>query len=183
MKRTVLIVLLTLVSSFYIQAQETGTSSLVKTNVNLFLSPYIGIEHKLGKKGAVNGEIGLEMSFIQSDQWQSRANPTIYLGYRYYYNILRRTQRGKNTQGNSANFILTNVGYQFRNITKYNGMISDPYTLSCSLQWGMRRAINHFYFETSLGAVNYWYNYQGAIPTKSECTAKINLLIGFLLPY
>ncbi|MDR2147754.1 MAG: hypothetical protein LBE91_14970 [Tannerella sp.] len=78
---------------------------------------------------------------------------------RYYYNMLKRQSKGKNTLNKSANFFSIKSGYilsrvdsydlftQITGIDKYN-----THTYYGTVNWGLRRAMGkRFYFDGSIG--------------------------------
>ncbi|MGB0977637.1 MAG: hypothetical protein ACPGSG_11715 [Prolixibacteraceae bacterium] len=181
MKKILSTIFIKLICCLAIQAQDSGTTTLLKTDIDIYLSPKIGIEYKLGKKGAIDGQIGINTSCSKADKWYIRLNPSANIGYRYYYNIIKRERKGKNIKGNSANFILTSIGYQHKDITNNEYYITNPYAISWSLLWGIRRTYNKLYIETHLGYENLWYYYKDSHSSRSY--ARIDFLVGFHLPF
>ncbi|WKS95412.1 hypothetical protein [Riemerella columbina] len=116
---------------------------------------------EIGFVGAwVNTEIGL------SDQWAVRAEigtlPKWYAGVgtgwfldaslepRYYYNIKRRAEQGKNTTANAANFLT--VGISYRPEKSFGGQYTDYQSISIVPKWGIRRNLgDHFHYEVGAG--------------------------------
>ncbi|WP_018674824.1 hypothetical protein [Riemerella columbina] len=107
-----------------------------------------------------NTEIGL------ADQFALRAElgvmPKWYVGNgtgwfldasvepRYYYNIKKRAEKGKDTHSNAANFLTLGVSY--RPEKSLGGSYVDYNSISIVPKWGMRRNLgNHFNYEVGAG--------------------------------
>jgi hypothetical protein len=106
---------------------------------------------------------------------------------RYYYNIVKREFKGKNTLNKSANFFSVKPAYVFAR-TKYgknNPLVQltgkntfDRQIFWCSVNWGLRRAMGkRFYFDGSIGFGPYYSNYD----KEWEAIIDLNISIGFKL--
>jgi hypothetical protein len=80
---------------------------------------------------------------------------------RYYYNMLKRQSKGKNTLNKSANFISLKPAYIFSrgkfDKNSFWGELTgnnryNIHTYYCTANWGLRRAIGQrFYFDGNIG--------------------------------
>ena len=73
---------------------------------------------------------------------------------RYYYNMLKRQAKEKNTRNKSANFFSIRPTYIHQVVFSTNELDNEANNgFYCPINWGLRRAIgNRFYFEGNLGA-------------------------------
>ncbi|QZE13460.1 hypothetical protein K4L44_12830 [Halosquirtibacter laminarini] len=177
MKIFTLIAFIMMITSFTIKAQEGGTMDQFKINL---LTPGIGYEKKLGTKGTLDLTATGYFSWVGSDTY---IKPSIDIGYRYYYNILRRESRGRNIKGNSASFLIASIGYTHRNITKSKYLYNtNPIGFDCKLQWGIRRTFNWFYLEGKAGGCKQWWHHTDLNITTQEPIGFLGeLTIGFLI--
>jgi hypothetical protein len=140
-------------------------------------------------------------------KWYTQLKPTVGFGWvnsslfgktnvvqyafiveqRYYYNIIKRSTKGKNTRHKSANFFSVKPAWVFSR-TKYdnnNPIIQlagknryDEQRFWCSVNWGLRRAMGkRFYFDGSIGLGPGYSNYD----KEWDAIIDLNLGIGFKL--
>ena len=104
---------------------------------------------------------------------------------RYYYNIIKRQSKGKNTRHKSADYFSVKPTYIFSHvkyantITSISGRNKYGYNyFGCTFNWGMRRAMGQrFYFDGSIGlGPSYSTYYQHFKPN-----IDLNLNFGFKL--
>ena len=106
---------------------------------------------------------------------------------RYYYNIIKRESKGRNTFNKSANFFSVKPAYVFSRIKydKNNPLIQitgknsfEEQKFWCSVNWGLRRAMGkRFYFDGSIGLGPSYSNYD----KEWEAMYDLSLSIGFKL--
>lgn len=108
-------------------------------------------ESKLTDKLALRTEIGLQ-TFVYTDKFTDETNffltPEIIVEPRFYYNLNKRSAKGKNISGNSANyFSLRSSYYPDIFIIGFNDFKFVP-ELNIVPTWGMRRNIgSNFNYE------------------------------------
>ena len=128
-------------------------------NVHSLKATFIGLsyayEQSISQKSTINFELmlagGFGSSFINGDYWL--ITPIIRVEPRYYYNYLKRIDKGKKVINNSANYLSLSADYQFGTSIGNNAQALQ--TFSLIPKWGLKRTIgNHFIFEfaTGLGA-------------------------------
>ncbi|QZT36420.1 DUF3575 domain-containing protein [Halosquirtibacter xylanolyticus] len=177
MKKIILLLAITM-ASLNTKAQGTGTEDLFK--INLTLKPGFGVEKKIGDKSTMDLSLKTYWSIEDTEAY---IRPSIYLGYRYYYNILMRESKGKDTKGNSASFVTAEIGYIHKNITsnKYWNDIN-PYGIDCNIMWGIRRTFNWFYLEGQIGVgKTWWHDKQYEHAGTKAIDWRGDIIIGFLL--
>jgi hypothetical protein len=100
---------------------------------------------------------------------------------RYYYNMLNRQIKGKNTLNKSADFFSVKPAYTYTRVSSENifGMYEYGYhTYYCTVNWGMRRAMGkRFYFDGSIGIGPGYHSHVRTM----EAVFDLNLSIGFKL--
>ena len=110
----------------------------------------------------------------------------LFVEQRYYYNMLKREEKGKRTDLKSANYFSVKPAYMLSRIKydKDNYIVQltgkDKYYSNkywCTVNWGLRRAMGkRFYFDGSIGLGPSYLQYDGW-----SMTREINLGFGFLL--
>ena len=104
-------------------------------------------------------------------------HPFVHVSSRFYYNMDRRSQKGRKTDCNSADFFAISIEHAFQPIisVRSNG---------CGLtsivpHWGLRRVFgDKFLLEFALG-VNFNRNTRGVV----DYDPSINLRLGYVFNY
>ncbi len=147
-------------------------------------------EAKLSNTIALRTEVGFDFGIWEStyyDDYDSPflLTPVIVVEPRFYYNIKKRAENSKSTDGNSANFIALKAGFHPDWFVLFNSddapVVSD---FSIIPTWGIRRNLGkHFNFEAGLGA-GYSYTFAeraGYSKNESEFELNMHLRIGYRL--
>ncbi len=166
-------------------AQEVGKSVTNTSSIKMGILGFgYSQEYAIGKICTFNLELGFltgsaaYKSGTIGNGWDWSLPLAARVDPRVYYNFIRRSEKGKNTKYNSADFIGLAVTYS-SSISIGNLSISPQ--LSVTPQWGIRRLIcPRFYFEPSLGyGIVYVFS-----PKLSEVWIDqfvLNAKIGFLM--
>ncbi|MCF6182514.1 hypothetical protein [Lutibacter sp.] len=112
-------------------------------------------ESKLTNSIALRSEIGLDAGFRGGSNINTVfvLTPTITIEPRFYYNLKKRSKKGKSILKNSANFLTLEFFYvpnlfvisNTRNVSVANSLSIIP-------KWGIKRTIGkHFTYELGLG--------------------------------
>jgi len=123
MKKSFLLLLL--LCGTKILAQNTApetTKHLLKAN--LLITPNLEYEQRLTKRMTLGVQLGVELGSIENevlDETRFVLYPTLNVYSRYYYNFNRRTEKGKNTANNSANYFGLMSSF-----TNANTILNDP---------------------------------------------------------
>ncbi len=145
-------------------------------------------EAKLTNTIALRTELGFDFGIWETtfyDDAPFLLTPVIVIEPRYYYNLKKRSEKSKRTDGNSGNFIALKMGYHPEWFVLFNPddvpVVRD---FSIIPTWGIRRNIGeHFNFEAGIGA-GYSYTYAeraGYSKDKSEMELNMHLRIGYRL--
>lgn len=142
---------------------------------------WINHEARLSNSFALRTEIGIDLwTFTTTnDKEYNYMIPSINLEPRWYYNIEKRSEKGKNISNNSANFLTVSVEYLSGGLAvgKDNGL-KRPEILTVIPKWGIRRSIAQSNFNYELGA---GIGYQGYIANnedmKSDSSVGVDLHI------
>lgn len=111
MRRTKILLLLLTMASITCQAQYKGTPATTTVTKINFLSPGVSYEFPVGKHQTVFGyaflspSIALDYSGTFGASERFALDPGLTAQYRYYYNYQTRTDKGKRTDMNSANYV------------------------------------------------------------------------------
>ncbi|WP_027421253.1 hypothetical protein [Crocinitomix catalasitica] len=145
-------------------------------------------EAKLSNAFALRTEIGFDFGIWETtfyDDYNSPflLTPVIVLEPRFYYNLKKRSENSKRTDGNSGDFIAIKAGYHSDLFVLFNGdnapIVSD---FSIIPTWGIRRNIGeHFNYEAGLG-VGFSHTFAkraGYEKDKSEMELNMHLRIGY----
>ncbi len=119
-------------------------------------------EVRLADKWALRTEVGLDLwayetyvpgSMSTVEEKGTVLVPSISLEPRWYYNIEKRSNKGKNTANNSANFLTVAVEYypDLFTIGSKPDYVYVPNQISFIPEWGMRRSIADSKFNYELG--------------------------------
>ena len=172
MKKLLGLTLITLLTAGKVSAQQDvqNTEASVENSV-------IGIQAGLGawayyefgftNKIALRAETGINGGFwfggIYSDNIEFAFAPVVSVEPRWYYNIDKRVDKGRNIKGNSGNFISLKISYMpdwfliksysdrtWTSLPEPNRNVYDQ--ISIIPTWGIRRTLgNHFDYEAGLG--------------------------------
>ena len=145
-----------------IQAQEQQNSSVEKEvyGVQVGLGFWGYYELGLSKTIVLRGELGFEpyagdLDYDGSNKIYFGFTPVIKAEPRWYYNLNKRTQKGKNIAKNSGNFLSLDVAYNPNSFTILNNSDRDLEILNqlrVIPTWGIRRTYwDHFTLETGAG--------------------------------
>lgn len=92
-------------------------------------------------EAGVAGGFSFTMSKFYGSDFNYLVVPTAGLGYRNYYNLDRRSQKGKNTNNNTANFFSAELfGYGPTIFASHGG--SSKHSSGISVNWGMQRNLS-----------------------------------------
>ncbi|MDR1552271.1 MAG: hypothetical protein LBS69_02255 [Prevotellaceae bacterium] len=170
--KNVLILFILFVGVQQIKAQDTEdvfSKSMISTqsnhiiDVGLISAGYtyehaIGEHYTIGGGVGIAGLIGYASSSFFDEHWYYSFHPYVSIEPRYYYNLQKRLQKGKNVNGNAGSFFAVQCNYIFKAIKKHNVLETSAYTVSP--YWGLRRIWwNHLLFEFKAGLAFGFNNY------------------------
>ena len=112
-------------------------------------------ESRISDKIALRTELGLDLGFSVGANRDEKfvLIPSVRVEPRWYYNLGKRSDKGKNIKKNSANFLALNTTWNpdffFISNEENIDVIS---TLAFIPKWGIKRMYgSHFTFETGIG--------------------------------
>lgn len=179
-------------------AQE-GTASNGSVEKSLFnvqtgsVGLWVSNEARLADKWALRTEIGLDLWTYEAYTSGTMGTvedkgtilvPSISLEPRWYYNIEKRSNKGKKTANNSANFVTVAVEYfpDLFTIGSKPDFVYVPNQISFIPKWGIRRSIadSNFNYELGLG-VGYQVYLEEAddMKTASDVAVDLHIRIGY----
>jgi len=202
MKKLLLVsALLSSLFTYNAKAQENKPqASVVKSVSGLQIGPlgaWAYHEFKLTDAIALRAEAGLNAGFWFGSQYDDLGyvfTPVIAAEPRWYYNLNKRVQKGRDIKGNSGNFISLKVSYRpdwfvlNNDDLKWNGMsMAEPEihdAIAIVPTWGIRRTLGkHFDYEAGFG-LGYAYTFkykQNGYTYKGDgsLSANLHLRIGY----
>jgi hypothetical protein len=113
-----------------------------------FLNPGISYEKKTGKFQTLYGQAFMNTSayYTYSSYYGSESNiyfdPALALQYRFYYNAVQRTKKGRRTEMNSLNYIapVYEVVFSKRRVSEFYSDEKDRRAINTiGLAWGFQR--------------------------------------------
>lgn len=111
-------------------------------------------EGRLATNWTLKGQLGLVGNLsIYTNDTDFYMQPQIALEPRFYYNLKKRNEKGKNTANNSGNYIALATSYR----TDWFGIFTEKdqepsESLQTYLAWGLRRSYGeHFHLEFATG--------------------------------
>lgn len=115
-------------------------------------------EVRLSNQIALRGEIGLELiavgsASLENDETYYVIAPEISIEPRWYYNLAKRSAKGRNIKKNSGNiFSIRTLYFPDSFLISNSHDIDVANQIAIIPKWGIRRVYgNHFTFETGFG--------------------------------
>ncbi|HCQ13535.1 hypothetical protein [Flavobacterium sp.] len=163
------------------QSQEQETASVEKSIFGIqtgFFGAWVHNESKLSNEISLRSEIGINFGLIGGDitgETKFITAPNISFEPRWYYNLSKRSNLGKNIKNNSANFLTLGINYipKQEKSTYYI-----PNQISFIPKWAIKRSINHFTYETGIG-IGYRKFIDKTSTEKGETALDLHLRIGY----
>ncbi len=149
---------------------------------------WVNNECRLGNQFALRSEIGLELGVVTTkgpyeDTYDFLTIPNISLEPRWYYNLEKRSARGKSINNNSGNFFTIKLNFNPNTyLTSTDNDIHLLNQLGIFPKWGIRRVYGeHFTFETGIGVgpVIYFGKTSQTISPGDDVTLDLHLRIGY----
>lgn len=202
-KRLLGLTLITLLCLGKANAQETnGSKASVEESVTgLQISPlgaWAYHEFKLSDEFALRAEAGINASIWGGSQYDGINYifaPAISVEPRWYYNLKKRVDKGRNIKGNSANFLSLKINYMpdwfvlnANSDYTWNGYQVVDYNINNEMSivptWGIRRALGKYFdYEAGFGlGYGYRFTYKEngyTIKGNGRIATNAHLRIGF----
>ncbi len=130
-------------TAIIVSAQTNTTPEVAKNmfKINL-LSPSLEYEVGVGKNATIVMGLGTALGAVSlpNDEVKFGLFASVKTAYRYYYNFEKRAKKGKNTAGNSANYIsLTSSGIKSDKSIVGDVRTVDDYQIEIGPVWGFQR--------------------------------------------
>lgn len=168
MKKYVCVLLnLIIFSSLYSQDSPKVKKNQFKINV---LLPGVAYEHGFSNKNTLYSELSFGIGYRNNDFYGSAWSfyPNITEQFRHYYNLEKRTSKGKVTAHNSGGFVALHANYNFRPITSNDAYYSTETSFTIAPVWGFQRTYKgNFNLGLNLGAgytINSYSEDSGFVP-------------------
>jgi len=164
MKKIITILLLSLSLQTFSQTDsetknENTNTSVAKSLFGVqigFVGTWVYNELRLSDKIALRSELGLLLYTVKNNntnETYAYLTPEITLEPRFYYNLNKRSSKGKDTSANSGNYISLRSAYYPDTFTVGNNGGSNVVPqLHIIPTWGMKRNLgSHFNYELAAG--------------------------------
>ncbi|WP_031427030.1 hypothetical protein [Flavimarina sp. Hel_I_48] len=166
--------------SFLDHAQNVSVEQSIYGIQTGILGIWVHNESRLADQIALRSEVGFDAGLWGGsfyDKTGYAATPVLTLSPRWYYNLKRRAEKSKRTNGNSANFLALKTSFRpdWFVISNYDNVsyVSD---FSIVPTWGIRRNIGaHFNYEAGLGVGYIYYFAKAAGYDENESAGVVNL--------
>ncbi|WP_163410309.1 hypothetical protein [Flavobacterium ajazii] len=180
MKKTYLFVLFSIFLTNAIQAQDEAPVSVVKNQFKInVLFPGFIYEHGFSKKNTLYSEASFSLGYSHSDFYDKSSVyivPVITEQFRHYYNLQKRSNKGKRTERNSGNYLALNASYYFKPLSGDTEYFTFVPSSTVAVLWGLQRTYKgRFNLEFNIGpGVNF-----SKIETKFELP--VNFTLGWVI--
>lgn len=176
MKKTYLFLLLSVLSINAVHAQDETSVSVAKNQFKInVLFPGFVYEHGFSEKNTLYSEASLSLGYSYSD-FYGKSNvymiPVITEQLRHYYNLQKRSNKGKRTERNSANYLALNTSGYFKPLSGDTEYFTYVPSSTVAVLWGLQR--------TYKGRFNLGFNIVPGI-NFSEIETKFALPVNFTL--
>jgi len=176
---------LSLLFAFSATAQTATTEKSMYNVQTGFLGVYASHEAGLGGSFALRTEIGLDAALFGGFNSDNLVlTPVIRLEPRWYYNLGKRSEKGKSINNNSGNFLTLALIYHpdLFVISQYDN-INVPNQIDIVPKWGIRRSIagSNFNYELGigLGYKYYFLKQYGYKENRGEAALDLHIRIGY----
>lgn len=176
---------------FLILAKETKAQNDASVEQSIYglQIGFLGIwgihEARLTNNIALRSEIGFDAAMFGSNKAYSGSNvgvvlyPSLTLEPRFYYNLKKRTQKGRSIANNNGNFIAFKINYRpnwftLSNVESSNGVDN----IAFIPKWAIKRTVlQHLTFEVGMGVGYRLYFYPDT--TDAGIAYDLHLRIGY----
>ncbi|MDR7212428.1 DUF3575 domain-containing protein [Flavobacterium piscis] len=157
MKNNYLLLLLSVLFTITIQAQDEAPASVEKNQFKInFLFPGFVYEHGFDAKNTLYSEVSSGFGYRYNSYYDESTTyflPMINEQFRHYYNLEKRANKGKRTAYNSGNFIAVSATYNFQSISTNKDYAEYCPSFTLAPLWGFQRTYKRkFNLEVNLGA-------------------------------
>jgi hypothetical protein len=169
------IVLLLVLSSF-VQAQDSASVEKNQFKINVLLPGFV-YEYGINNKNTLYSELSAGFGYSSNDFGENWSfYPYIQEQFRHYYNLEKRTAKGKVTSHNSGNFVAMAAYYNFKSITTNDSYSSSNSSMIIAPVWGFQRTYKHkFNLDLNMGA-GYAFS-----KNDSEFVPVLNFTLGWVI--
>jgi hypothetical protein len=121
-------------------AQEKPSVEKNQFKINVLL-PGVVYEHGFNEKNTLYSEISTGFAFRSNSSLGSAHAfyPNINEQFRHYYNLDKRTAKGKVTAKNSGGFVALNAIYNFQSISSNESVLYSNPSITIAPVWGFQR--------------------------------------------
>lgn len=134
------IIVLSVFGIYSLSAQSSFSVEKNQFKVNVLLPGFV-YEHGFTAKNTLYSEVsfgfGYRSNFYGGSSWL--LYPNIHEQFRHYYNLEKRTSKGKKTAHNSGNFIALNAIYNFKEILTNKHLSKEASSFTIGPVWGLQQ--------------------------------------------
>lgn len=128
-------------------AQNKLVQSVNRINLDLFQTGLnYSREFPVADRSTVEGRLGVSSHYYTGD-FAMQFSPQIAVDYKFYYNIARKNEKGKNINNNSASFIGATAFSDLFPLNKLEQSENKNFLLGAAVFWGIRHQIGNSGFQ------------------------------------
>lgn len=181
MKKSLITLLIIILASPAFAQEAAVTTNPIEIQTGFF-GIWLNKEYKLSDQIALRTEVGLDADIWKRHSVGFALVPVFTAEPRWYYNLKRRSQKGKKTTDNYGNFLSLKSSFHpdLFVISNYSDAIVP--NLSIVPTWGIRRPISEsFSFEAGIGMgyIFRFFKTIGFSSNEGELAANIHLRFGY----
>ncbi|MFC4635328.1 hypothetical protein ACFO3O_15570 [Dokdonia ponticola] len=173
-----------LLVSIFTNAQDVSVEKSTYGIQTGLLGVWVHNESKLSNSIALRSELGFDAGFWLNDLYDVNGfimAAVITAEPRWYYNLNKRKNKSRRTDGNSGNFLSLKTSYHpdwFVISNVNNVQIRSDFSIIPT--WGIRRNVGkHFTYESGIGiGYQYFFSNQNTT-TNSQLTLNLHLRLGY----
>lgn len=155
MRKNYFLLLLFLAAIPAVYAQDEAAVSVAKNQFKInVLFPGFVYEHGFSEKNTLYSEATLGIGFSHNDYYD-KSDTYLAVGIteqlRHYYNLQKRSNKGKRTARNSGNYLALNASYYSKPLSGDNQYFHYVPSSTVAALWGLQRTYGRFNLEFSAG--------------------------------
>lgn len=146
----------------YVEKVSNVQASILYPSIHYSYENQWGVNSTYEIRGGIEGGFEYHSYISEVKETLYTFNPTFDLGYKYYYNIQKRAQKGKNIANNAANFfgisLVTSIGQYTVGVLRYEqerykeNVYNSGVQFSFVPKWGITRMLGkNIAFNLQLG--------------------------------
>ncbi|MDI5951088.1 hypothetical protein [Flavobacterium yafengii] len=174
--KVALVALFILITISHTYAQEKPAVEKSQFKINVLLPGFV-YEHGLSDKNTLYSELSLGYGYTSNSFGKTWTfYPYINEQFRHYYNLEKRTEKGRVTSHNSGGFVAMAALYNFKSIYTNDNFLPKNASITVAPVWGFQRTYKgNFNLDLNMGV---GYNFD---KNDSELAVVLNFTLGWVI--